>query len=115
MKNIFDLHSNILKEWPQPPVCGATLAPLNRQFARQGTKKNKKAARASVFRTDAVQTQTTLIQFRVSSVIREVSKQNEMVSEGMFLWGYAQTPDGINALHVDDCKRLLQICSHSKS
>jgi hypothetical protein len=78
-------------------------------------KKNKKAARASVFRTDAVETQTTLIQFRVSSVISELSKQNEMVSEEMFLWGYAQTPDGINALHVDDCKRLLQICSHSKS
>jgi hypothetical protein len=83
-------------EWPQPQVCGATLAPLNRQFSRHGTKKNKKATRASFFRTDEVVTQTTLIQFRVSSVIREVSKQNEMVSEEMFLCGYAQTPDGIN-------------------
>ncbi len=74
-------------------------------------RKSKKAARASVFRTDAVETQTTLIQFRVRNVIREVSKQHEMVSEEMFLWGYAQTPDGINALHVDECKRLLHTTS----
>ena len=70
-------------------------------------KKGQKAARASVFRTDAVQTQTTLIQFRVRNVIREVAKQHEMVSEEMFLWGYEQTPDGINTLHIDECKRLL--------
>jgi superfamily II DNA or RNA helicase len=74
-------------------------------------RKGNKAARASVFRTDAVDTQTTLIQFRVRNVIREVSKQHEMVSEEMFLWGYAQTPDGINTLHVDDCKRLLHTSS----
>jgi superfamily II DNA or RNA helicase len=66
-----------------------------------------KAARASVFRTDAVVTQTTLIQFRVRNVIREVSKQHEMVSEEMFLWGYEQTTAGINALDIDRCKELL--------
>lgn len=70
-------------------------------------RKGNKAARASVFRTDAVNTQTTLIQFRVRNVIREVSKQHEMVSEEMFLWGYEQTPDGINALEIDRCKELL--------
>lgn len=70
-------------------------------------RKGNKAARASVFRTDAVNTQTTLIQFRVRNVIREVSKQHEMVSEEMFLWGYEQTPDGINALKIDRCKELL--------
>lgn len=70
-------------------------------------RKGNKAARASVFRTDAVSTQTTLIQFRVRNVIREVSKQHEMVSEEMFLWGYEQTPDGINALEIDRCKELL--------
>lgn len=70
-------------------------------------RKGKKAARASVFRTDAVSTQTSLIQFRVRNVIREVSKQNEMVSEEMFLWGYEQTPDGILALDIDRCKDLL--------
>ena len=70
-------------------------------------RKGNKAARASVFRTDAVEMQTTLIQFRVRNVIREVSKQHEMVSEEMFLWGYEQTPDGIHALDIDQCKNLL--------
>lgn len=70
-------------------------------------RKGNKAARASVFRTDAVNTQTTLIQFRVRNVIREVRQQHEMVSEEMFLWGYEQTPDGINALEIDRCKDLL--------
>jgi hypothetical protein len=70
-------------------------------------KKDQKAARASVFRTDAVQTQTTLIQFRVRNVIREVAKQHEMVSEEMFLWGYEHTPEGINTLDIEGCKRLL--------
>jgi hypothetical protein len=74
-------------------------------------RKGNKAARASVFRTDAVQTQTTLIQFRVRNVIREVSKQHEMVSEEMFLWGYEQTPDGIHALDIDLCKNLLHTSS----
>jgi SNF2 family DNA or RNA helicase len=70
-------------------------------------KKTQKAARASVFRSDAVKTQTTLIQFRVRNVIREVGKQHEMVSEEMFLWGYEQTADGINTLDIDTCKMLL--------
>lgn len=74
-------------------------------------RKGNKAARASVFRTDAVSTQTTLIQFRVRNVIREVSKQNEMVSEEMFLWGYEQTTDGINALEIERCKELLHTSS----
>jgi superfamily II DNA or RNA helicase len=70
-------------------------------------RRGNKAARASVFRTDAVNTQTTLIQFRVRNVIREVSKQHEMVSEEMFLWGYEQTPVGIKALEIKRCKELL--------
>jgi superfamily II DNA or RNA helicase len=74
-------------------------------------RKGNKAARASVFRTDAVTTQTTLIQFRVRNVIREVSKQHEMVSEEMFLWGYEQTADGIHALDIDQCKILLHTSS----
>lgn len=74
-------------------------------------KKGNKASRAAVFRTDAVQTQTTLIQFRVRNVIREVSKQHEMVSEEMFLWGYEQTSDGIKALDIEQCKTLLHTSS----
>lgn len=71
-------------------------------------RKKVKAARASVFRTDTVQTQTTLIQFRVRNVIREVGKQQEVISEEMFLWGYQQTPDGIKTLAIDRCKELLR-------
>jgi superfamily II DNA or RNA helicase len=74
-------------------------------------KKVQKAARASVFRTDAVQTQTALIQFRVRNVIREVGKQHEMVTEEMFLWGYEQTPVGIITLNTDACKQLLHTSS----
>ncbi len=70
-------------------------------------RKGNKAARAAVFRTDAVNIQTTLIQFRVRNVIREENKKLEMISEEMFLWGYEQTPDGINALDVELCKKLL--------
>lgn len=69
--------------------------------------KGQKAARASVFRTDAVETQTSLIQFRVRNVICEVGKKHEMVSEEMFLWGYQQSANGINALSMDECKLLL--------
>jgi superfamily II DNA or RNA helicase len=74
-------------------------------------RKGNKAARASVFRTDAVSIQTTLIQFRVRNVIREVNKRHEMVSEEMFLWGYEQTPNGINALDIEQCKTLLHTSS----
>lgn len=74
-------------------------------------RKGNKAARAAVFRTDAVNTQTTLIQFRVRNVIREVSKHHEMVSEEMFLWGYEQTAEGIHALDIDQCKTLLNTSS----
>ena len=74
-------------------------------------KRSQKAARASVFRTDAVDTQTTLIQFRVRNVIREVSKKHEMVSEEMFLWGYEQMVDGIHTLSADECKKLLHTTS----
>jgi superfamily II DNA or RNA helicase len=66
-----------------------------------------KAARAAVFRTDAVTTQTTLIQFRVRNVIREVCKQHEMVSEEMFLWGYELTSEGISSIDIERCKLLL--------
>lgn len=66
-----------------------------------------KAARASVFRTESVQNQTTLIQFRVRNVIKELGKQHEIVSEEMFLWGYEQTAEGIVTIDIGICKQLL--------
>lgn len=70
-------------------------------------KTGQKAARAAVFSTDAVTVQTTLIQFRVRNVIREMGKKHDMVSEEMFLWGYEQTADGITTLDIETCKNLL--------
>jgi superfamily II DNA or RNA helicase len=66
-----------------------------------------RAARASVFSTDEVSTHTTLIQFRVRNVIREVGKPRDMVSEEMFLWGYQKNAGGIQALDIEACKHLL--------
>ncbi len=68
-----------------------------------------RAARAAVFRTDAVDIQTTLIQFRVRNVIRETDKKNEMISEEMFLWGYKHSGNGIEVINLNDCKNLLNI------
>jgi len=74
----------------------------------EAERKGQKAARASVFRTDAVTSQTTLIQFRVRNVIREVGKIHELVSEEMFLWGYRLGENGIETLELEACKTLLQ-------
>lgn len=74
---------------------------LDKEFA------GAKAARAAVFKTDAVQTQTTLLQFRVRNVIREVSKSHDIVSEEMFLWGYEHGVEGIQSLDIVRCKELL--------
>lgn len=68
----------------------------------------KKAARAAVFRTDSVAIQTTLIQFRVRNVIREVGKKNEIVTEEMFLWGYRHANVGIEVLDIEESKALLR-------
>jgi hypothetical protein len=75
------------------------------------SRKNNKAARAAVFSSDDVSIQTTLIQFRVRNVIREINKKHEMVSEEMFLWGYEQTSEGINAIDLELCKKLLHTSS----
>lgn len=74
----------------------------------ENDRKGQKAARASVFRTDAVNVQSTLIQFRVRNVIREVGKKHELVSEEMFLWGYRLSDNGIDTLDIEECKSLLQ-------
>lgn len=71
-------------------------------------KRGQKAARAAVFRTDAVEKQTTLIQFRVRNVIHEIGRQQEMISEEMFLWGYETTLNGIEVLDTDRCTSLLR-------
>jgi hypothetical protein len=57
-------------------------------LAFEGHDRYKKVARSSVIRTDKVTTRTTLIQFRVRNVIKEVDSSREVISEEMYLWGY---------------------------
>jgi superfamily II DNA or RNA helicase len=70
-----------------------------------------KASRAAVFRTDSVQSQTVLIQFRVRNVIRESGTKKELVTEEMFLWGYEKHAEGITPVSYEQCKQLLVIAN----
>ncbi len=89
----------------------------NHQFVEQichkvvasAFEKNEKhhVARASVFQTDSVKTKTTLIQFRVRNVIKEAGKDNEIVTEEMYLWGYEHTDEGMTVLPYETTKMLL--------
>lgn len=67
----------------------------------------KRVARASVIQTDKVERKTTLIQFRVRNVIKEVSSRREVISEEMYLWGYAGSGADATILSYSDAKRLL--------
>lgn len=64
-------------------------------------------ARASVVQTDSVSRKTTLIQFRVRNVIKEVSSSREVISEEMYLWGYSGSGADASVLAFDDAKNLL--------
>lgn len=64
-------------------------------------------ARSAVVVTDAVSTRTTLVQFRVRNVIREVQGSREVISEEMYLWGYSGSGDDRLTLSYADAKRLL--------
>jgi superfamily II DNA or RNA helicase len=67
----------------------------------------KRVARASVVQTDAVKTKTTLIQFRVRNVIKEVGINREVISEEMYLWGYTGSDKNASTLTYEDAKNLL--------
>ena len=67
----------------------------------------KRVARASVIRTGNVALKTTLIQFRVRNVIREVSGKREVISEEMCLWGYRGSGEDAVILSFDEAKNLL--------
>lgn len=65
------------------------------------------AARASVIQTDSVTKKTTLVQFRVRNVIKEVSSQREVISEEMYLWGYSGSGPDSSVLQYEEAKNLL--------
>ncbi len=74
----------------------------------------QRIARASVIQTDNVAIKTTIIQFRVRNVIKEVLSKMENISEEMYLWGFeGSAPDG-KILEYKDCKNLLFSASSSK-
>ncbi|MEX2566427.1 MAG: helicase-related protein [Cyclobacteriaceae bacterium] len=64
-------------------------------------------ARASVIQTNQVQTQTTVIQFRVRNVIKEVQSKIENISEEMYLWGFEGLSIEGKTLDYETCKQLI--------
>jgi len=103
-------------ESPTPP--GYRYIGRNHQFAEQlcqymlslafeNRNGYKKVARASVIRTKSVERKTTLIQFRVRNVIKEINTTKEVISEEMFLWGYSGSGQDAHILTYEEAKRLL--------
>jgi superfamily II DNA or RNA helicase len=66
-----------------------------------------KIARAAVVLTKEVLIRTTLIQFRVRNVIREIGSKREVIAEEVFLWGYEGTGASATILTTEESKRLL--------
>jgi SNF2 family DNA or RNA helicase len=64
-------------------------------------------ARSAVIQTDAVQKRTTIVQFRVRNVIKEVGRNRELIAEEMYLWGYSALRDNREILDYTSCKELL--------
>jgi superfamily II DNA or RNA helicase len=67
----------------------------------------KPIARAAVIQTDLVERKTTLIQFRVRNVIKELRSSREVISEEIYLWGYSGSGDDSSILRYEDAKSLL--------
>ena len=67
----------------------------------------KRVARAAVIQTNSVSIKTTLVQFRVRNVIREVSGKREVISEEISLWGYRGSGVTSGVLPSDEAKKLL--------
>jgi len=64
-------------------------------------------ARASVIQTSQIKVHTTLLQFRVRNVIREVLTKQENISEEMYLWGFEGSNPDSRTLDYTECKKLL--------
>lgn len=64
-------------------------------------------ARVCEIQTDAVDTRTALVMFRVRNVIKEAGSKKESVAEEMYLWGYQSKGEEKQFLDYDQAKRLL--------
>lgn len=64
-------------------------------------------ARVSEIQTDAVNTKTTLVMFRVRNVIKEVASKKEAIAEEMYLWGYQSVSGNLEVLDYATAKELM--------
>jgi len=80
---------------------------LSLAIDEQSHPKYGKVARSAVVLTEQVKTRTTLIQFRVRNVIREIGTKKEIIAEEVFLWGYTGEGETLNTLPEEESKRLL--------
>jgi hypothetical protein len=64
-------------------------------------------ARAAVIQSESVQKRTTIVQFRVRNVIKEIGRNRELIAEEMYLWGYSGSLDNKEILDYSSCKNLL--------
>ncbi|MBI9067371.1 MAG: DEAD/DEAH box helicase [Salinivirgaceae bacterium] len=80
-------------------------------LAFDGHEKYPSLARVSEIQTDAVETRTTLVMFRVRNVIKEVNSKREVISEEMYLWGYRGMGDDLQSIDYTEGKQLLMNAS----
>jgi len=65
-------------------------------------------ARAAVIRTDAVDTRTTILLFRIRSVIRERgARTRDVIAEELMAWGFSGDPSDSRWLEPDAARELL--------
>jgi superfamily II DNA or RNA helicase len=118
LKSYFPAGKNPKVSFQSPTPAGYRYIGRNHQFVEQlcqfiislGFEQRadyKRVARAAVIQTDKVSRKTTLIQFRVRNVIKEVNNNQEVISEEMYLWGYEGSGSESRVLTFPQAKELL--------
>lgn len=119
LKTFFPPETKVLISFESPTPKGYRYIGRNHRFTEQlcqfimalafeGNHDYNRVARASVVRTDAVRSKTTLVQFRVRNVIREKGIRREVISEEMYLWGYTGSRTDRQILDYPKAKVLLK-------
>jgi len=67
-----------------------------------------KLNRAAVIRTDQVEQLTTLVLFRVRSVIESLNRRTQLIAEEMLPWGYQGLPEDGNYLATSETLELME-------
>lgn len=79
---------------------------LSKAFQETG---DQQLSRAAVIRTDQVQETTTLVLFRVRSVIESLNRRTQIIAEEMLPWGYRGLPEEENFLSSKEALKLMEI------